>query len=269
MPAFVQTAKRLVRQAVEDNITGEAAKVAYYAFLSLFPLILTVFALTGLLGGDAAFRWIMEQLRAALPPETAEYLGVFVQQVTGQPRPGLLSFGVLGLLWAASGIFAALADGLNAMYNVRETRGFVRKRLLALGMLFVGSVLLIVAAASLVAGPELIELLGLGFAWNLLRWPLSFVPVVLLLWLLYYVLPARDQSGCHRETFVGALLGTLLWLGVSALFRLYVTNFSSYAATYGAVGAVMVLLLWLNLTALAILSGGEVAAVLEQRERPT
>lgn len=260
--------KQTAREAIGDNLTGEAAKVAYYFFLSLFPLILVLFALTGLLGGDAAFRWIMGRLETALPADTATYLERFVRQVTDQPRPGVLSIGILLTLWSASNVFTAFADGLNTMYDVEETRSWWKKRLVAIALLVATAVLIVGSATAILAGGAIGRALGVGALWNALVLPIAFVLLTLGLWLIYYFLPAVESRRRKGRILVGAIVGALVWIGATYLFRLYVANFGSYGETYGFVGAVIVLLLWLYLSALAVLLGGEVAAVLESRARP-
>ncbi|HEX7120446.1 MAG TPA: YihY/virulence factor BrkB family protein [Longimicrobiales bacterium] len=260
--------KQTAREAIGDNLTGEAAKVAYYFFLSLFPLILVLFALTGLLGGDAAFRWIMGRLETALPADTATYLERFVRQVTDQPRPGVLSIGILLTLWSASNVFTAFADGLNTMYDVEETRSWWKKRLVAIALLVATAVLIVGSATAILAGGAIGRALGVGALWNALVLPIAFVLLTLGLWLIYYFLPAVESRRRKGRILVGAIFGALVWIGATYLFRLYVANFGSYGETYGFVGAVIVLLLWLYLSALAVLLGGEVAAVLESRARP-
>ncbi|HEY8469276.1 MAG TPA: YhjD/YihY/BrkB family envelope integrity protein, partial [Longimicrobiales bacterium] len=143
---------RIFREAVADNITGESAKVAYYFFLSLFPLILVLFALTGLLGGERAFDWIMTQIQGRVPPQAAGLLRGVVREITSRPETGTLGIGLLLTLWAASGGVAALADGLNRMYDVREDRGFLKKRGIALLLLVAGLVLLVGGALAIIAG---------------------------------------------------------------------------------------------------------------------
>jgi membrane protein len=255
--------KRIFRKAVADNITGESAKVAYYFFLSLFPLILVLFALTGLLGGERAFDWIMTQIQGRVPPQAAGLLRGVVREITSRPEAGTLGIGLLLTLWAASGGVTALADGLNRMYDVREDRGFLKKRGIALLLLVAGLVLLVGGALAIIAGVPIIRSLGLGPAAELGAWILAFVLVVAQFALVYYVLPNRDQSRSKATVLVGAVVGALVWLLATTGFQVYVANFGRYRATYGAIGAVIVLLLWLYLTALAILFGGEVASVLE------
>jgi membrane protein len=265
MKSLWEIVREILREAMRDRITGEAAKTAYYFFLSLFPLILALFALTGILGGAAAFDWIMGRLNMALPGEAATYLEQFVREVTGESRPGILSFSILFTLWSASNIFTALAEGLNRMYDLEEGRPWWKRRLISLAALVLGSVLLIGGSVALLAGPELLAFLGLGPTLELLRLPLAIAMLVLLMWLVYFLLPARDMRDAARPTLIGALVGTGLWLAATLGFRVYVSQFGRYDQTYGVVGGIIVLLLWLYLTALAILFGGEVAATLQQR----
>jgi membrane protein len=265
MSAIIEVPKAVVREAMEDNITGEAAKAAYYFFFALFPLILVAFALTGIVGGDRAFDWMMERLQTLVPDEGENVLAGFLTEITGQQRPGLLSFGILATIWAASNFFAALGDGLDSMYDVREPAGFLRRRLKALGMLAMGAVLGIGGVVAIMAGPALVQGFGLQPGTELVRWPLGFLLIVMLMWLIYYILPSRDQSDSKREIAIAAVAATIVWMVATAGFHFYVYNLGDFGATYGGVGAVIVLMLWLYLTALAVLLGGEIAHVLERR----
>lgn len=259
--------KEIAREALADNLTGESAKAAYYIFLSLFPLILVIFALTGYFGGDQAFQWIMDQIRSQTPPTTAAFLDDVVRQITSNPEAGALGIGLVLTFWSASGSVAALADGLNTVYDVEERRGWLKKRGMALLLLLAVVVLLVGGAVVIVAGPPIIEALGLGVLADILRWPVAAIMIVSLFWILYYFLPNRDQSQAKGKVLIGAVVGALVWLAVTAAFRFYVSNFGNYNKAYGSVGVIIVLMLWLYLTALSILFGGEVAAVLEARGR--
>jgi membrane protein len=263
---LVAIVKRTFRGAIEDNITGEAAKAAYYFFLSLFPMILALFALTGLLGGTAAFEYIMNWLASALPEGATEYLEDFVREITDNRRPDALSLGLLLSVWSASNFFSALGDGLDAMFNVSDRSTWWRKRLKSLLLMVLGGLLLGGGVTALIAGPQLAEAIGLGVIAEWIVWPIAFVLLVALLWLTYYIMPAHDQGAIRGELLAGALAGTVVWLLAAAGFRLYVSNFGSYGTTYGFVGGIIVLLLWLYITALAILFGGEVADALAERQ---
>lgn len=263
-----EVAKQSFQHALDDNIAGESAKVAYYFFLSFFPLILALFAFAGIFGDEAWFDLIMEQVREAAPEETRDILQTLISQIAEQSRPEMLSVGVLLALWAASNIFAALTDGLNTMYDLEENRSWWKKRGLALIALVAAVLLLLPASVAILGGPNLLGIPWVPPAWGLIRWPLAFVALVAVLWFIYYLLPNREQSGVKKEVLIGALVGAVLWLLATVLFRVYVANFGSYGETYGVLGGIIVLLLWLYLTALTILFGGEVAAVLEQRAHP-
>lgn len=256
---------RIIKEAIRDRITAEAARAAYYFFLSLFPLLLAIFALTGIVGGDRAFEMIAGRLRAALPGQAAVYLEEFVAEITGQTRPGVLSFGIIFTLWSASNVFVAITEGLNRMYDLEETRSWWLRRLVALAAVIAASVLLITSSVALLAGPEIFAWLGIDQAWEMLRWPAALVLLVLLMWLVYFLLPDRGmRKQAVAPVLIGAVTGTLLWLGATAGFRYYVSQFGSYGETYGFIGGIIVLLIWFYLTAMTILFGGEVAATLEQ-----
>lgn len=259
--------KALWGETQRDRLSAEAARVAYYLFLSLFPLILTVMALTGLLGGEATFEWIMGRLRTMVPGSASELLGGFVRDVTSDEQPGVLGLGLLLTIWAASGGFSALGEGMDRMYDLKQGRSWFRQRLVAFTLATAGSLMLVGGAILLVAGPELFGAVGLGVVWTVLRWPAAFLLACAFFWILLHWLPNRDQSSSRREITIGALFGTGLWLAGTGLFRLYVANFGSYNETYGFVGAIIVLMLWLYLTGIAALAGTELAAVLEARRR--
>jgi membrane protein len=263
MRVILQGIWAIVLEARADNVTGEAAKVAYYFFLSLWPLLLGLFAFTGILGGEPAFEWIMDWVRRALPPEATRMLQRYVEDVVAEERPDMLSLGIILTLWSGSNIFATLAEGLNVIYDLPEGRSWWKRRALSIGLLVAASVLLTAGASAVLAGAEIAAALGIDRAIAILRYPLAFLALTALLWLAYYHLPARDQNLAKRWVTIGALVGATLWLLVTTLFRLYVANLGSYDS-YGVVGAVLVLLLWLYLTAVAILFGGEVAVSLEQ-----
>lgn len=264
MGKFLRWSWAIVGEARSDNITGESAKAAYYFFLSLWPFLLGLFAFTGLFGGEPAFEWIMARITTTLPEEPTRFLRGFVREITSQQRPDVLSIGIVLTLWSGSSIFLSLADGLNRMYDVAEGRPWWKKRLIGLGLLLTASVLLTVGATAILAGEEILDQLGWGRAWNLARWPLAYAALSALAWLVYYWLPNREQSLSTRYVTIGALVGTGLWVLVTTAFRVYVSNWGSYGATYGLVGGILVLLIWLYLTALTILFGGEVAVSLEQ-----
>jgi membrane protein len=128
--------------------------------------------------------------------------------------------------------------------------------------------LFFLAAVALLVGPELAKLAGLGavgqLIWTILRWPLTFLFVVGAFWIVYYLLPNRDQKGYSGTILKAAAVAAVLWVLASAVFRLYIANFSSYSETYGFLGAFIILLLWLYVTGLVVLAGGELASEMER-----
>jgi len=259
MTSVAKTSAAALREAKNDDISGQAAKVAFYAFLSLFPLILVVLTLTGIFGGQAAFDAIMGRIQGTLPAETAGLLEQYVREVTDRPQPGLMSAGALLTLWSASGAFAALGESLNAVFDVEDKRSFVKRRSIALLFALLVGVVLLVAAIALLAGPELAAAAGIGGVWAFAQWPVVFGLITVVLYATYRFLPARQPLLGGKSRWLGAVAGGVLWIAATGVFRFYVSQLGDYAKTYGALGAVIVLLLWLMISAGVVLFGGELA----------
>lgn len=253
--------RELQHRTIRHGLGAESARLAYFAFLALFPAILVLFALTGLFGGDAAFHWIMRQLEAAMPEVAAGYVGEFVLEVTGAFRPGALSFGIVMMIWSSSHIFAVLAHALNVVFGLQENRRWWRRRGVALLFQMVGMVAIVAAATAVLAGPAIIAGLGIDAPWTALRWPAIAVTVVAAIWILYTYLPNWDNGRSKRRILVGALVGAALWAATTEAFRLYVSGFGRHSRVYGFVSAVIILQLWLYLSALTVLLGAEIAAM--------
>jgi membrane protein len=244
----------------QENVSGLAAQVAYYAFLSLPPTLMVVFALTGLIGGEPVALWLTENLTQILPEDASELVEGFVQQVVYESAPGPLSIGLLIALWAASNVFVALADTLNRAYDLKPRTSFIRKRLVAIGVMLGAALLFIAGSAALLAGPAIAGWIGIGTvgatAWTILQWPLALLLVVGAFWIVYFFLPARDQWAEKSRILKGALAGALLWLVATIGFRFYIENFGQYTETYGFLGTIIVLLVWLYVTSLVVILGG-------------
>jgi membrane protein len=260
--------KRVAKKFGEDDLSNQAAKVAYYFFLSLPPLVMAIFAMAGIFGGNDTADWIASRLQRMLPGEASALVGGFVDDVVREQHPGPLSIGLLLALWAASNVFMALEDTLNATYHIGQKRGFVRRRMVALGTLVAVGVLFTAGSAALLLGPVISRALGLGPAgetvWSIAQWPLAFALIVGAFWIIYYVLPLRDQSRCKGVLLRASAIAAALWLLATVAFRVYITNFGSYSATYGLLGTMIVLLLWMYVTSLVILLGGAVSSEMEK-----
>ena len=262
--------KHVGAEIKEDEITGHAAKLAYYAFLAMPPALMALFGLAGLIGSERLAGWLQEQAAVAMPAAVSEgIIGPFIEQVVLNKAPGPFSIGLLLALWGGSSVFLGLMDTLNRAFDVEESRSFVKKRSLAVAIM-IGSVLLFVAAAgTLLVGPAVVDAVGLGrvgeIVWLIARWPIAFLFMVVAFWAGYYFLPDRDQSGCKKVLVKAAALAAGLWVLATAAFRVYIANFSSYSETYGFLGAFIILLLWLYVTGLVVLAGGELASEMEKR----
>lgn len=261
--------KRVWHEIKEDDIPGQAAKLAYYGFLAMPPALMALFGIAGIFGSEAIATWLERQARLAMPAAVTETIIVpFIEQVVLQNAPGPLSIGLLLALWGASTVFTGMMVTLNVVYDVEEDRSFLRKRATAVGVMVIAVLLFLSAAGALLLGPQIAAAAGLGSVgrtiWNIVHWPLAFAFVVAAFWIAYYILPNRDQRGCRMILLKAAAAAAGLWLLATLAFRIYISNFGSYTETYGLLGAFIVLLLWLYVTGLAVLAGGELASEMEE-----
>jgi membrane protein len=264
--------QRVWREIQEDEVFGRAAQLSYYFLLALFPLLLFLTSLFGWFAGeDSELRAsLFKYLATVLPGEASQLVSKTVTDVTEGSGGGKLSFGILATLWAASNGMGAIVDALNAAYEQKETRPWWKTRVVAVGLTF-ALALLIIGALILVLyghliGDAVASKLGLGaafaLAWKVLQWPIVLAFVLLGFALIYYFAPdLRDQD--WKWVTPGSAIGVGLWLLVSFGFRLYLSYFNSYSATYGSLGAVIVLMLWFYFTGIAILVGGEINSEVE------
>jgi membrane protein len=264
-----QFVKELYRKIDDDDTFNGAAVLGFYLTLAIFPAMIFVMALLPYLPVQRIDEAIMDLLRQALPQDAAQmFIGV-VQEVTRQPRGGLLSFGLLATLWATSSGLYAIMQQLNVTYGVDESRGFVRTRLIAIGLSLLFTVLVIGDFALIVLGGVLQDWLGarIGFSGALLtafavfRWVVIVAGLLLGFALIYFLAPDVKQ----KFVFItpGSVVGTLVLAGASLGFAWYVQNFGDYSATYGSLGAVIVLMLWLYIAGLVILLGSEINVLVE------
>lgn len=259
--------RRIFERAGSHRIADESAKIAYFSFLSLFPLVLILFALAGILGGERAFEWVMLQFQSIMPQEAADYLGRFVQDVTSVERLDVLSFSVLFLLIAASSAVGSIITGLNLIFSIEESRPWWRRNVLSVGTTLVGALFVLLGVSWILAGPETLKQMGLGWVWLRLYWPLVYSLLATLVWVAYLFLPNYRYRPPFLPLALGALVATFLWAAVTHGLRFYLASFDRFVSLYGVVTGILVMLIWLYLTAFAILFGGEVAATLALRAR--
>lgn len=268
----VALAKKTWAEIGKDKVSVYAAQMAYSFFFALFPLLLFFAALLNLVADkQTVMAQFNGRIAAALPGDVASLLGKTIEKVIfSKGAPGLLSFGLVTAAWSGSSIFGALRAALNAAYDVGETRPRWKQYTLQLGMLVVAGGVTVLATVILLNGEGIVAWvaahLGIGrigtLVWTIMEFPLAIGAVVAVVWLIYYVLPnCRHQD--KRILIVAATLSTLLWIGATLLFRVYVQQFNALNPAYGAIGAIMVLLTWMYYSSFVLLAVGELAVELQ------
>jgi membrane protein len=260
---------RVYQEATADEILDRGAALAYYLLFALFPGLLFLTTLLGLLPIPDLMERLLGYARQALPPDAASLVERTLGEIQAGARGGLLSIGVIGALWAGSAGMAAVMNALNVAYDVTEVRPFWRRRLVAVALTVGFAIFIITALVLMVFGPRIGEAVAGAFGlgglftalWNVISIPVVILLVLVGIALVYYLAPASKQQ--WRWVTPGSLTALVLWLALSFGLRLYVTSFGNYNATYGSIGGVILLLLWLYLSSVVILLGAEVNAEIE------
>lgn len=261
--------KDLRHEIDEDDIFNGAATLAYYWMLAIFPAMIFLLSLLPYLPVANLHGAIMDFMAEALPQESASMFSGVISEVTMDRKAGLLSFGVLATIWAASNGMYAIMRQLNKTYDVHEARSFIKGRSLAVLMTLVFGLIIIGAFSLIVFGGYLqsflVGIFGFESAWllffRLFRWAVIIGLLLLGFASIYYYGPNVEQK--FRFITPGSALGVLLLIIASLGFQVYVNNFADYAATYGSIGAVIILMLWLYIAGVVILLGSEVNALIE------
>jgi len=272
-PSWGYVLKKTLREFGRDQCTDLAAALTYYAVLAIFPGLLAVVSLLGVFGqSQATVTTILDLVEQFGSAQVSQLLEEPVTALVASPAAGVaLVTGVLGALWSASGYVGAFGRAMNRVYGIDEGRPIWKLRPVMLGVTaftVVGIVLaLLILVLSGGVAQTVGDAIGLGsttvFVWNIAKWPVLALIVVVLVAVLYYWSPNVQQPK-FRWMSLGALLAIVIWLVVSVGFAFYIANFSNYNATYGSLGAVIVFLLWLWITNNALLFGAEFDAELER-----
>jgi membrane protein len=267
--------KRTVKEFQDDNLTDWAAALTYYAVMSLFPMLIVLVALLGLVGQENTIATMTDSLRAAGLGDVAKNVqGPLDEIVRHKGGAGaLVGFGLLGALWSASGWVGAFTRAMNSVYEVQEGRPFWKLRPLQVLITLVTVLLIsLVLIAVVVSGPVAKAVgtaLGAGdtavSVWGVAKWPVLVLVLMGMVAGLYYIAPNVRQPRLRWVT-PGGVTAVLVWILASAGFGLYVSNFSSYGKTYGTLGSIVTFLVWMWLSNLALLFGAELDSELE-RER--
>ena len=254
----------LYNDVYDEHLFVFAAGLSYYFVLSLFPLLVTMAALLGYVPIPRLFEGILSLMSRLVPGDGMSLVRSIVSDVTGHKYPHFLTLGLVFTLWTASSGFAAIIDGLDVVYRVRETRPFWKTRPIALGLTLLAGSLLLLAVGLTVDGTVWGIWLAGRFhfnrfvlsAWHYLRWGIAIVFAVLALELLYHFGPDVKQR--FRDSLTGAMIAVLTWIGLSYLLGIYFRHFDSLDRTYGPLGAAIGLYVWFYLSGFVILLGGEI-----------
>lgn len=261
--------KRAGKAFLKDDCMGLGQQVAFSSLLAFFPAAVL---LVGFLGMIGAYDQVESLLGTVAPKAVTDGLNIAQSSAHGNAKLLAVILGTAGALWAATGAMGSIVKAVNRAYELEETRGFLRQKLtsgllvLASGIVLAGLFLLIVFGAPV--GDAVARKAGLGggftTAWAILRWPIAFGAILLLLALIYWLAPSKRPRSWAWLT-PGSVVGGVLWLLASGLFALYTSFSSSYDRTYGTLAGAIILLLWLYYSALALLFGAELNAELERQ----
>ncbi|HEX3833042.1 MAG TPA: YihY/virulence factor BrkB family protein [Solirubrobacteraceae bacterium] len=264
--------KRTLREFKADNLTDLAAALTYYGVLAIFPMIIVLVSVLGLIGHSATQPLIDNLSKVAPGPAKQIFTSAIHNVQSGKGTAGVLFIaGLLGSLWSASGYIAAFMRASNVVWDVEEGRPIWKTIPLRLGVTLVTVILLTISALAVVLtgslATQVANVLGLGHTavtvFDIAKWPIMLLLVSVILAILYYAGPSVRQPSI-RWVSPGSILAVIVWIIASAAFAFYVANFSSYNKTYGALASVVIFLVWLWITNVVILFGAELNAELER-----
>ncbi|WP_431795508.1 YihY/virulence factor BrkB family protein [Microbacterium enclense] len=265
--------RKTLREFTSDGCIDIAAALTFFSVLSVFPALIALFSLLGVVGqGRAAADAILGIIEQAAPGETANTIRGPIEQIASSPAAGIaLITGILLAVWSASGYVGAFSRAMNRIYEIQEGRPFWKLKPVQLLVTVIGIVLLFIAATILVvSGPVTTavgDALGVGDVaqtlWSILKWPVLAAIVVLMVAILYYATPNAKQPK-FRWISIGALIAITVLALATLAFGIYVGNFSNYDRTYGSLAGIVIFLLWLWIANLALLFGAEFDAEMER-----
>lgn len=264
--------KRAVKDFMNDDMSTYAAALTYRILLAIFPFLIFLLTTLEALGLSNFFDWLLEQAQSAFPQDLYTQVETIVEQVRGGATGGLLSFGLITALWAASGGVRSAMHAINKAYDVKDERPIWKKYPMSIVFTLGLAVILILAVGFMLLGPQwmewLAEQIGLGgtfvTVWTWLRIPVAIVLMILALAMVYYFFPNIDQP--FQLVSPGSVIAAIVWVLATIGFSIYISNFANYNATYGSLGGVIVLLLYIYISSAVLLLGAEVNGVIFKAE---
>jgi membrane protein len=264
--------RRTGKEFSEDNLTDWAAALTYYGILSIFPALIALISILGLIG-QSATQPLIDNLGSVAPGPAKQIFTSAIQNLQkSQGAAGVLFIvGLAGALWSASGYIAAFMRASNAIYDIEEGRPIWKTAPVRIGVTVVMLTLVIISAVAVAVtgglAKQLGNLIGVGSTavtvWDIAKWPVLLAIVSFMFAFLYWAAP-NVKHPKFRWISPGGVLAVLVWIAASALFAFYVANFGSYNKTYGALGGVVTFLVWLWISNIAVLLGAEFNAELER-----
>jgi len=262
---YWQLVKRVSDEADADDADIVAAGLAFYGTLGMFPALLAMVTLYGLIADPIAIRQAMYEVARSLPPAARDLvigeLSNFIARDSRSLSVGMV-LGFLAVLWSASSAMSVLVRAINVAYDIPERRSFIKRRRMAVLFTLAGMVGLLVLVPLVAVLPKLLSFFHIESALVLLRWPAMLAIAWLTFALLYRYSAQKSPLPNLKAVLPGATVASLLWVGLCAVYSAYVEHFTSFDSTYGALTGVIVLEFWLYISALIVVYGAELNAEL-------
>lgn len=261
---------RAILKGSENNIIIYGGYAAYSVLLALFPFLIFLIAVAGLLGNSTAAEALIESSMTMLPVRVNDVLLPVLHDLLNQESPGLLTFGIIATLWVTSSGVEGLRFGLNTVYGINELRPYWKRRLQSICIVVVGSIAFFLLAIAVIIWPLLIDFIHRHFSLSLeniasltiFRFLLATLLLVCLFGVIYRVLPNRKHR--WRDVLPGATIAAIFWIFMAQLFSVYLARFGHYDATYGSIGGLIITLMFFHYSATIILFGAQFNIVLEE-----
>lgn len=260
--------KALLQRIEQHQLNLIAGSLAYFFFLAIFPLLIFLNALLGLFG--FALHDVVASLSSMIPNTISDVLNAYIDLISSNNSVTLISFGLLGTVYSASIAVTSIIHAILRAYNQKNHRSWIKSKGIAIGFTLLIGLTLTLSLFLPILGQVLLNLLNQfvdvpAWSWvvfNIVRWAITPLMVMLTLALLYKVIPFTPYK---QTIWPGTMFATLMWMMASYVFSIYVNQFANYSAIYGSIGAIIALLVWLFLTGLSMILGAELNDILDQR----
>lgn len=267
--------RAVLQRAGRDHLGAFAGNLAYHGLLAIFPFLLFVVSILGVVGAGELLTNGLDRISYAIPAEAQTLIQDQIQRLTSDDARQVFTVSAvvsaLVALWGVSGAMRSTMEAMNVMYGVDEARGFLRRYAMSIGLAILTALLFLTALTLVVAGTAIARWVASAagplddafvWTWTVAQWPVLLGLVLFAFAMVYYVAPNVDQK--FRFVSPGSIITTALWLLFSLGFAAYVNNFGSYNATYGSIAGLIVLLLYLYYSSFLLLVGAEINQVVEE-----